>query len=289
MTVRRSLVLYSLACTFEQNDLKRKLEQLTSEASKTRKTFEETLTRVKEDKREADIRQSRETLNKSAKKKRPNKKKAANKKRKTAPKTSEEEDRSLSSEDETTEKRTSKKSASKKATTKKKTASKQAGVIDTSSLPSATKKATTKKKTASKPAGVIYTTSLSSEDDQEEPEGVTIKKHSYDKQKQLYTVWVSWTTSKKSDWQFLHDMWVDYPEEVTYYRDLKRLKASAWQVPNIDGAAFVVRILSMNGPTPLSATFSILFDNGYVEKEASYADIYSDAPDLLAAFLHERE
>ena len=84
-------------------------------------------------------------------------------------------------------------------------------------------------------------------------------------------------------------MWVDYPEEVKTYRDKHRLTASAWQVPKIDGASFVVRILSMNGPTPLPATFCILFDNGYVEKEAGLANVKSDAPELLKAFLRERE
>ena len=67
------------------------------------------------------------------------------------------------------------------------------------------------------------------------------------------------------------------------------MTASAWQVPNIDGASFVVRILSMNGPTPLSATFGILFDNGYVEKEAGLDNVKSDAPELLEEFLREQE
>jgi hypothetical protein len=280
------------------------------------------LKRVNEEKREADIRRSRETLNKSTKTKRATKKKAAAKK-KAAPKPSEEEDTclSLSSEDESTKKTTSKKTKrakKKKAATKKKTmpipsededtslslssegkttkkttskeTAKKTTSKKTASNKTVSKKVTTKKKTASEPA-----TSLPSEDDQEDqseddhedPEGATIKKHSYDQEKELYTVLVSWKKTKKVEWQFLHDMWVDYPEEVKIYRDRHRLKASAWQVPNIDDAAFVVRILSMNGPTPLLATFSILFDNGYVEKETDYANVCSDAPDLLTAFLHE--
>jgi hypothetical protein len=283
------------------------------------------LKRVNDEKKEADIRQSREILNKSTKTKRANKKKAPAKK-KTAPKTSEEEDMSssLSSEDETTKNTTSKntesdKTASKKATPKEKTNKKKAPAKKktapktseeedmssslsskdkttekttskkTASEKTASKKTTPKKKTASKPAGVIDTTSLPSEDDHEDLEGVTIRKHSYDKKEGLYTVWVSWKKSKKVEWQFLHDMWVDYPEEVKKYRDRHRLTASAWQVPNIDDAAFVVRILSMNGPTPLSATFCILFDNGYVEKKACLANVKSDAPELLTAFLNERE
>jgi len=153
----------------------------------------------------------------------------------------------------------------------------------------ASRKSVTKKKTALKPDGVTDTLSLPSEDDHEDREGVTIKKHSYDKEKELYTVLVSWKTSKIVEWQFLHDMWVDYPEEVKIYRNRHRLKASAWKVPNIEDAAFVVRMLSMNGPTPLLATFSILFDNGYVEKEADYANICCDAPDLLTEFLQEKE
>ena len=157
-----------------------------------------------EERREADIRRSRETLNKSTK---PGEKKGttatktkgANKK-KTVPKSAEEEDTSLSgsSEEETTKKTTQKKATPKKATPKK---------------------ATPKKKTASKPAGEIETTTLPLEDDQEAQEGVTIKKHSYDKKTGLYTVWVAWKKSKKAEWQFLHDMWVDYPEEVKTYWD----------------------------------------------------------------------
>jgi hypothetical protein len=225
------------------------------------------LKRVNEERREDDIRQSQETLNKSTKKKRAKKKKAAAKK-KTAPKPIEEEDMSvsLSSGDETTQKTTSKKTASNKTKSKK---------------------ATPKKKTALKPAAVIHTTSLPSEDDHDDLEGATIKKHSYDKKKGLVTVWVSWKQSKIGEWQFLHDMWVDYPEEVKAYRDRNRLTASAWQVPNIEEAAFVVRILSMNEPTPLAPTFCILFDNGYVDTEAGMADVRSDAPELLRAFLHE--
>ena len=309
---------------FQQNDLKRKLEQLKSENSKTRKKFEETLRKVKEERREAEIRRSRDALNKSTKTKRATKKKSASK-QKTPPKPQDDENSSLSlsSEDDTTKKSTTeepKRAKRKKAATKKKTAPTPVANENTSSSSSsedettkkkttgektkkvtskktasdktASKKSATKKKTALEPNGVIDTTSLPSEDSHEDPGGATIKKHSYDKEKELYTVLVSWKKSKKwkkVEWQFLHDMWVDYPEEVKTYRDLHRLKASAWKVPNIEDAAFVVRILSMNGPTPLSATFSILFDNGYVEKEADYANVCSDASDLLTRFLQERE
>ena len=194
MTVWWSLVWCSLACTFQQNDLKRKLEQLTSEASKTRKNFEDTLKRNEEERREAEIRRSQETLNKStkagkkekkstaSKTKGANKKKTASKK-KTVPKTLYEEYASLSlssSEDET------------KKTTSKKTATDK----------TASKKSTPRRKTASKPAGVIDMTSLPSEDDQDDPEGATIKKHLYDKETELYTVRVSWEKTKKVEWQF---------------------------------------------------------------------------------------
>jgi hypothetical protein len=297
--------LFSHACTCQQTDLKRKLEQLKSEAAKTRKKFADTLRRVNEEKRDADIRRSQDTLNKSNKTKRSNKKKGATKK-KTAPKTTDKEDTSLSlsSEDDTTKKPTSKKTKNKAAQKKKtapspKTTEEEDTSLSSSSEDEATKKPTSKKtasiktapkkRTASKPAGVKNTTSWPPEDNHEDREGATIKKHSYDNEKELYTVWVSWKKSKKAEWQFLHDMWVDYPEEVKTYRDRHRLTASAWQVPNMEDASFVVRILTMNGPTPSSATFCILFDNGYVEKEAGYSDVRSDAPDLLRAFLYERD
>ena len=297
--------MFSHACTCQQTDLKRKLEQLKSEAAKTRKKFADTLRRVNEEKRDADIRRSQDTLNKSNKTKRSNKKKGATKK-KTAPKTTDKEDTSLSlsSEDDTTKKPTSKKTKNKAAQKKKtapppKTTEEEDTSLSSSSEDEATKKPTSKKtasiktapkkRTASKPAGVKNTTSWPPEDNHEDREGATIKKHSYDNEKELYTVWVSWKKSKKAEWQFLHDMWVDYPEEVKTYRDRHRLTASAWQVPNMEDASFVVRILTMNGPTPSSATFCILFDNGYVEKEAGYSDVRSDAPDLLRAFLYERD
>jgi hypothetical protein len=297
--------LFSHACTCQQTDLKRKLEQLKSEAAKTRKKFADTLRRVNEEKRDADIRRSQDTLNKSNKTKRSNKKKGATKK-KTAPKTTDKEDTSLSlsSEDDTTKKPTSKKTKNKAAQKKKtapspKTTEEEDTSLSSSSEDEATKKPTSKKtasiktapkkRTASKPAGVKNTTSWPPEDNHEDREGATIKKHSYDNEKELYTVWVSWKKSKKAEWQFLHDMWVDYPEEVKTYRDRHRLTASAWQVPNMEDASFVVRILTMNGPTPSSATFCILFDNGYLEKEAGYSDVKSDAPDLLRAFLYERD
>jgi hypothetical protein len=263
------------------------------------------LRRVNEEKRDADIRRSQDTLNKSNKTKRSNKKKGATKK-KTAPITTDKEDTSssLSSEDDTTKKPTSKKTKNKAAQKKKtapppKTTEEEDTSLSSSSEDEATKKPTSKKtasiktapkkRTASKPAGVKNTTSWPPEDNHEDREGATIKKHSYDNEKELYTVWVSWKKSKKAEWQFLHDMWVDYPEEVKTYRDRHRLTASAWQVPNMEDASFVVRILTMNGPTPSSATFCILFDNGYVEKEAGYSDVRSDAPDLLRAFLYERD
>jgi hypothetical protein len=297
--------LFSHACTCQQTDLKRKLEQLKSEAAKTRKKFADTLRRVNEEKRDADIRRSQDTLNKSNKTKRSNKKKGATKK-KTAPITTDKEDTSssLSSEDDTTKKPTSKKTKNKAAQKKKtapppKTTEEEDTSLSSSSEDEATKKPTSKKtasiktapkkRTASKPAGVKNTTSWPPEDNHEDREGATIKKHSYDNEKELYTVWVSWKKSKKAEWQFLHDMWVDYPEEVKTYRDRHRLTASAWQVPNMEDASFVVRILTMNGPTPSSATFCILFDNGYLEKEAGYSDVKSDAPDLLRAFLYERD
>ena len=297
--------MFSHACTCQQTDLKRKLEQLKSEAAKTRKKFADTLRRVNEEKRDADIRRSQDTLNKSNKTKRSNKKKGATKK-KTAPKTTDKEDTSssLSSEDDTTKKPTSKKTKNKAAQKKKtapapKTTEEEDTSLSSSSEDEATKKPTSKKtasiktapkkRTASKPAGVKNTTSWPPEDNHEDREGATIKKHSYDNEKELYTVWVSWKKSKKAEWQFLHDMWVDYPEEVKTYRDRHRLTASAWQVPNMEDASFVVRILTMNGPTPSSATFCILFDNGYLEKEAGYSDVKSDAPDLLRAFLYERD
>ena len=297
--------MFSHACTCQQTDLKRKLEQLKSEAAKTRKKFADTLRRVNEEKRDADIRRSQDTLNKSNKTKRSNKKKGATKK-KTAPITTDKEDTSssLSSEDDTTKKPTSKKTKNKAAQKKKtapppKTTEEEDTSLSSSSEDEATKKPTSKKtasiktapkkRTASKPAGVKNTTSWPPEDNHEDREGATIKKHSYDNEKELYTVWVSWKKSKKAEWQFLHDMWVDYPEEVKTYRDRHRLTASAWQVPNMEDASFVVRILTMNGPTPSSATFCILFDNGYVEKEAGYSDVRSDAPDLLRAFLYERD
>ena len=217
----------------------------------------------------------------------------------------------MSSEDEATEKAASKKTASMtKTVNKKKTANKKKTEPEmaegeettitlsssedettkkTASKTAANEEATPKKKTARKPAEVMEATSLPSEDSHEDLEDATITKHAYDKEIGLYTVLVTWKKSKTIGWQFLHDMWVDYPEEVKKYRKEKKLYAKAWQVPSIDNASFVVRILSMNGPTPPSATFCLLFDNRSVEKKVAYANVLSDAPKLLEAYLRDRE
>ena len=123
----------------------------------------------------------------------------------------------------------------------------------------------TAKKTASKKVGHKRkagpkTAEVDDRDD------ATIKKHAYSKEEELTKVWVTWKPSNKSEWMYLHDMWVDYPEELKKYRKEQQLKGKAWRVPNLKDVSFVVRILSMNG-TGKMASFCLLFDNGYVEEE----------------------
>lgn len=116
----------------------------------------------------------------------------------------------------------------------------------------------------------------------------TISKHSYDKEEELYTVWVTWNGTKKCEWMYLHDMWVDYPEEVKRYQKQKKIKKTEWGVPNLEDASFVARILSMDGTVP-TATFDLIFNNGYVARKVSMDEAMADAPDLLQEFLTKQK
>ena len=119
-------------------------------------------------------------------------------------------------------------------------------------------------------------------------EEATISKHLYDDDKELWTVCVTWNGSKESEWMYLHDMWVDYPEEVKRYKKQKKIRETEWKVPNLEDTAFVARILSMDGTVP-TATFDLIFNNGYVAWEVTMAEAMADAPKLLEEFLTKQK
>jgi hypothetical protein len=126
-------------------------------------------------------------------------------------------------------------------------------------------------------------------------ETCVIIKHTSDKQGDV-RVKVQWGDSGKQDWQFLYDMWADYPTEVMEYKkkNQKTTRGKFWNVPTIDNVTYFVRILCMIGGEEKieDATFIVLANNGYKfdgEDCVTYDELQNDDPDLLKAFLDSPE
>jgi hypothetical protein len=120
-------------------------------------------------------------------------------------------------------------------------------------------------------------------------------KHKSDKRGEV-RVLVKWDDSGKSDWQYLYDMWADYPSEVTRYKKNNKTscKGNLWKLPNIDNVEYFVRILGMLGEADevTEAVFIVLANNGYKfdgEDCVKYDELLNDDPELLEAFLESLE
>ena len=103
---------------------------------------------------------------------------------------------------------------------------------------------------------------------------------------------VKWGDSGQQDWQFLYDMWADYPTEVMEYKkkNQKTTRGKPWRVPTIATVEYFVRILCMIGgeENVEEATFIVLANNGYKfdgKDCVKYDELQKDDPDLLQAFL----
>ena len=117
-------------------------------------------------------------------------------------------------------------------------------------------------------------------------ESCEILRHKTDKQGEVRAE-VKWESGK--DWQFLYDMWEDYPREVTKYKksNLSKCRGKLWKIPTIAGVEYFVRILGMEGEAE-NAVFIALANNGYKfdgDDCVKYDELEKDDPDLLEAFL----
>jgi hypothetical protein len=119
--------------------------------------------------------------------------------------------------------------------------------------------------------------------------------HKTDKQGEV-RVQVKWDDSGQKDWQYLYDMWADYPDEVMDYRKKhqKTCKSKVWKDPNIDDVEYFVRILGMLGGegNVTKAKFIVLANNGYRfdgEDCVTFDEINTDDAELLEAFLDSVE
>jgi hypothetical protein len=128
-------------------------------------------------------------------------------------------------------------------------------------------------------------------DDHDGLEKCTIIKHKTNRQG-MVTMEVKWEGSGVKNWQFLYDMWADYPGEVKEYKKkkIKKCKGTAWNVPTIDGVQSFVRILGMLGGEDkvTDAVFIVLADNGYKFEGkdcVKYDELQHDDEELLKAFL----
>jgi hypothetical protein len=152
----------------------------------------------------------------------------------------------------------------------------------------------TKKKKASKKKELEPT----SEDEVEidDLESCKIIKHKTDKRQGEIKVEVKWDDSGKTNWQYLYDMWADYPGEVKDYKkkNQTKCKGKLWKVPNMGDVEYFVRILGMLGGSEnvKKAEFIVLANNGYKfdgEDCVKYDELQADDPKLLQAFLDSVE
>jgi hypothetical protein len=151
-----------------------------------------------------------------------------------------------------------------------------------------------KKKKASKKKELEPT----SEDEVEvdDLESCKIIKHKTDKHQGEIKVEVKWDDSGKTNWQYLYDMWADYPGEVKDYKkkNQTKCKGKLWKVPNMGDVEYFVRILGMLGGSEnvKKDKFIVLANNGYKfdgEDCVKYDELQADDPKLLQAFLDSVE
>ena len=127
------------------------------------------------------------------------------------------------------------------------------------------------------------------ETDVDELEKCKILKHKINKQDEV-RVEVKWETGGGRDWQYLYNMWADYPDEVEEYKKERKCKGKHWKVPNFGNVRYFVRILGMVGgdEKPEDAKFIVLTNNGFKfdgKDCVTYDELQKDDPELLKGFL----
>ena len=105
-------------------------------------------------------------------------------------------------------------------------------------------------------------------------------------------VLVKWKKWAHPDWQYLYDMWADYPQEVVKYQNKNKNKCRGkiWKTPKLDDVTYFVRILGMIGEVEdvKQAQFIVLANNGYKfdgEESVKYDELQRDDPELLTDYL----
>jgi len=246
------------------------LQEQKREIEKQRRVIEDLASRNKEEEKDAVMARNRETL-KSAASKKPKKKEKTSKKKKSkqmdeAEQTDEVEVDDTESCEIITPKTNKKSAASKKNKTSK-------------------KKQTVEMK--------IDDTEQTDEVEVDDLETCEMIRHKTDKQGNV-KVQVKWKDSRRVDWQYLYDMWADYPAEVIKYqkKNKNKCRANIWKVPKIGAVQYFVRILGMIGGEKevTEAEFIVLANNGYKFDGQEYPcvkyhELQRDDPDLLQAYL----
>lgn len=124
-------------------------------------------------------------------------------------------------------------------------------------------------------------------DDDEVPPPLTVVKHrEKDGDIQLYCKYYS-DPDLQPSWNFLFDMWCDYPDDVRAYRNEHKLtRRKKWKDPKFSEVEEVKRILDHDGDLKKrTATFTIVWDNGWRSEDVSYDNLEADAEELLAEYL----
>jgi hypothetical protein len=155
------------------------------------------------------------------------------------------------------------------------------------------KKKKKKKKSRDKPTVEVEDALELTVEVDDDLETCQITKHKTDKQGEV-RVEVKWDGSSKRDWQYLYDMWADYPSEVKEYKKKNKCKGKLWKVPIIDNVEYFVRILGMIGGAEdvTKAKFCVLANNGYKFDGVDcvkYHELQADDSVLLQAFLDSVE
>ena len=153
-------------------------------------------------------------------------------------------------------------------------------------------KTTSKKKKLEKPdEDEAKGQDQTNEDEGEGLKPCVIISHKTDKQR-LVKVLVKWKDKFKGEWQYLYDMWADYPTEVIKYQNNNKNKCRGkiWKIPKIEGVKYFVRILGMVGGDDkvTEAQFIVLANNGYKfdgKESVKYNELKRDDPELLTDYL----
>ena len=268
------------------------MQEQKRENAKQRKVIEDLAIRTKQKEKDAAMALHKETLKTGGSTRTKKKKKGS--KKKDLEETSEDEVDDL----ETLKTGGSTKPKKKKASKKKELEPTSEDEVEVDDLESCNLKTGGSTKTKKKKASKKKELEPTSDDEVEvdDLESCKIIKHKTDKRQGEIKVEVKWDDSGKTNWQYLYDMWADYPGEVKDYKkkNQTKCKGKLCKVPNMGDVEYFVRILGMLGGSEnvKKAEFIVLANNGYKfdgEDCVKYDELQADDPELLQAFLDSVE